>query len=79
MGNCVDRIEMGGFTSLEAAKNESRLQDRTPLVAFSDKLIDICFTVAEPSSGCSCSECIQAGSMRGIDDTAFEMLVWRVN
>jgi len=78
MGNGVDRVEMSGFTTLEAAKDECRLPDRTPLSHSTDRLTDICFTAAEPSAGCSCVDCIQTGAIRGIDDSAFEMLVWRV-
>jgi hypothetical protein len=78
MGNGVDRIEMSGFTTLDAAKDECRLPDRAPVSHFSDRLKDICCTAAEPSVSHSCGDCIQTGSIRGIDDTAFEMLVWRV-
>ena len=78
MGNDVDRIEMSGFIQLDAAKDECRLPDRIQLPCDSDRIKDICHTAAQPSSGCSCSDCIQNGSMRGIDDTAFELLVWRV-
>lgn len=78
MGNGVDRIEMCGFTSLEAAKDECRLPDRTPLSYSTDRLTDICYTAAEPPSSHACGDCIQTGAMRGIDDSAFEMLVWRV-
>ena len=79
MGNSVDRIEMSGFTTLEAAKDECRLPDRLQLPCDSDRMKDICFTAAQPSPDCSCSDCIQSGSMRGIDDQSFELLVWRVD
>lgn len=78
MGNGVDRVVMCTFVTLESARDECQLPDRTPLLHFSQRLRDICCTADDPSSGCSCPNCIQNGAIRGIDDITFEILVWRV-
>lgn len=75
MGNEVDRIEAFDLIPIEAAKEEAKLPERTPLsLPHSDRIEDIFAT------GCSkvyCGNCIPFGFVRPIDDSSFEMMIWR--
>ena len=77
MGNGVDRIEMPELIPLEAAKEEAGLHGRTALpMQTCMRIVDAC-SVALPTGCSDCSDCIQAGFVRAIDEYAIELILWR--
>lgn len=76
MGNGVDRIEMAELVPLEAAKDEARLPDRSPiLIHSSPRILDACSMASPPSF--PCSDCVQSGCVRAIDEYTIEVIAWR--
>ena len=75
MGNGVDRVEAFDLMSIDAAKEEGKLPERSPLpLPHSDRIEDIF------ASGCAkvyCGNCIPCGFVRPLDDASFEMMIWR--
>lgn len=76
MGNGVERVEMASILSLDAAKEECRLPDRTPIPMHPGvRILDACSVALSPAL--NCSNCVQSGCVSAIDEYAIELIVWR--